>query len=114
MPDAMIDLLTGCGTGGVLSDASGSRMERSILDREGSADLHLTEGDCLLVFLSQTEGTVEVTVGMEGQEPICRGNGQQNAGFDLEITETGTYHISVSGHRAKGNVAFTRIPGGQE
>ena len=32
----------------------------------------------------------------------------------LEINETGSYHISVLGHQAKGNVSFTRIPGGQE
>ena len=89
-------------------------MEYSILNREESADLTLREGDCLLVSLSHTEGTVDVTVGMNGKEPIYRGNGQQNAEFILEIAEIGSYHISVSGHQAKGNITFTRIPGGQE
>ncbi len=116
---AMILLLTGCGTGSVfdgssVSDASGFLMEYRILNREESADLTLTEGDRLLVSLSHTEGTVDVTVGMEGQEPIYRGNGQQSAEFVLEILEKGNYHISVSGHQAKGNVSFARIPGGQE
>ena len=116
---AMIILLTGCGTGSVfdgsrVSDASGFRMEYSILNREESAGLNLTEGDRLQVSLSHTEGTVDVTVGMNGKEPIYRGNGQQNAEFVLEIPETGNYHISVSGHQAKGNIAFIRIPGGQE
>ena len=112
---AILFLLTGCRTGSVfdgsrVSDASGFRMEYSILNREESAGLNLTEGDCLLVSLSHTEGTVDVTVGMEGQTPIYRGNGQQNADFVLEITETGNYHIFVSGHQAKGNISFTRIP----
>ena len=112
---AMIFLLAGCGTGSVfdgsrVSDTSGFRMEYSILNREESADLPLREGDCLLVSLSHTEGTVDVTVGMEGQTPIYRGNGQQNADFVLEIAETGSYHIFVSGHQAKGNISFTRIP----
>ena len=116
---AMLFMLTGCGTGGVfdgarVSDASGSRMEYGILNKEESADLNLTEGDRLQVSLSHTQGTVDVTVGMDGNEPIYRGNGQQNAGFVLEIPETGTYHISVSGHRAKGNISFIRMPGGQE
>ena len=116
---AMIFLLAGCGTGSVfdgsrVSDTSGFWMEYSILNREESAGLNLTEGDRLQVSLSHTEGTVDVTVGMEGQAPIYRGNGQQNADFVLEIAETGNYHISVSGHRAKGNIAFIRIPGGQE
>ena len=113
---AMILLLTGCGTGSVFdgsrgSDASGFRMEYSMLNREEAADLTLREGDCLRVTLSHTEGTVDVTVGMEGQEPIYRGNGQQNADFVLEIPETGNYHISVTGHQAKGSISFTRIPG---
>ena len=112
---AMLFLLTGCGTGSVfdgsrVSDASGFRMEYSILNREESAGLNLTEGDRLQVSLSHTEGTVDVTVGMNGKEPIYRGNGQQNAEFVLEILEKGNYHIFVSGHQAKGNISFTRIP----
>ena len=114
----MLFLLTGCRTGSVfdgsrVSDASGFRMEYSILNREESAGLNLTEGDRLQVSLSHTEGTVDVTVGMNGKEPIYRGNGQQNAEFVLEILEKGNYHISVSGHQAKGNIAFIRIHGGQ-
>jgi len=113
---AMCFLLTGCGTGSVfdgsrVSDSSGFRMEYSLLNREESADLNLAEGDRLQVDLSHTEGTVDVTVSMEGKEPIYRGNAQQNAGFMLEIAETGSYHISVSGHQAKGSVSFTRISG---
>jgi hypothetical protein len=116
---AMLFLLTGCRTcsvfdGSRVSDASGFRMEYSILNREESAGLNLTEGDRLQVSLSHTEGTVDVTVGMNGKEPIYRGNGQQNAEFVLEILEKGNYHISVSGHQAKGNIAFIRNPGGQE
>ena len=79
-----------------------------------TADLNLAEGNRLQVTLLHTEGTVDVTVGMDGNEPIYRGNGQQNADFSLEIAETGNYHISVTGHQAKGNITFTRIPGGQE
>ena len=112
---AMIFLLAGCGTGSVfdgsrVSDTSGFWMEYSILNREESAGLNLAEGDRLQVSLSHTEGTVDVTVGMEGQTPIYRGNGQQNADFVLEIAETGSYHVFVSGHQAKGNISFTRIP----
>ena len=116
---AMVFLLTGCRTGSVFdgsraADASGFRMEYSMLNQEESADLTLREGDCLRVSLSHTDGSVNVTVGMEGQEPIYRGNGHQNAVFILEIAESGNYHISVSGHQAKGSISFTRIPGEKE
>ena len=116
---ALLFLLTGCRSGSVFDgsrvfDASGFRMEYSMLNREESADLNLMEGDYLQVSLSHTEGYVDVTVQPEGKEPIYRGNGQQNADFVLEIVETGNYHISVSGHQAKGKITFTRIPGEQE
>ena len=116
---AMIFLLTGCGTGSVfvgsrISNASEFQMEYSVLNREETAELVLQAGEQLRVTLSHTEGTVDVTVGMEGQEPIYRGRGQQNAEFVLEIAKTGNYHISVSGHQAKGNVSFTRISGEKE
>jgi len=119
MLSAMILLLAGCGTdsafdGSRVSDASGFRMEYGILNHEESADLNLAEGDRLRVSLSHTEGTVDVTVRLAGREPVYRGSGQQNAEFVLEIPENGDYHISVSGHRAKGSVSFTRIPEGQE
>ena len=116
---AMLFLLTGCGTGSVfdgsrVSDTSGFRMEYSMLNREESADLNLTEGDRLQVSLSHTEGYVDVIVQPGEKEPIYRGNGQQNADFVLEILESGKYHISVSGHQAKGNISFTRISGEME
>ena len=108
-------LLTGCGTGSVfdgsrITNASEFQMEYSILDREETAELELKAGDQLQVTLSHTKGTVDVTVGLKGKEPIYRGNGQQNARFILEIAETGNYHISISGHQAEGTVSFTRIP----
>ena len=115
----MIFLLAGCGTGSVfdgsrISNASEFRMEYSVLDREETAEVELKAGDQLRVALSHTKGCVDVIVLLEGKELIYQGNGQQNADFILEITEAGNYHISVSGHQAKGNVSFTRIPGGQE
>ena len=115
----LLFLLTGCGTrsvfdGSRVSNASVFQMEYSVLDREETAALELWDGDQLQVTLSHAEGSVDVTVGQKGKDPIYRGNGQQNANFLLEISETGNYHISVSGHRAKGNIAFIRIPGGQE
>ena len=60
---AMLFLLTGCGTGSVfdgsrVSDASEFQMEYSILNREESADLNLTEGDRLQVSLMHSEGYI--------------------------------------------------------
>ena len=82
-------------------------MEYTVLDREETADLVLTEGDSLQVSLVNGSGTVDVVIGREGKEPVWRGTGQQNAEFVLIIPESGMYRISVTGHRAKGRASFT-------
>ena len=108
-------LLSGCGgkptfDGSKTSDENMFRMEYSILDKEESAELKLTEGDQIQVRISHTAGNVDVIVGENGEEPIYKGTGQENADFILTIPKTGCYHISVTGHRAKGEISFTRIP----
>ncbi len=108
-------LQAGCGKrnafeGTKTSDETGFRMEYSVLDREESAELELMEGDRIRVHLSNAAGTVDVTVGQIGEEPVYRGTGQENADFILTVPKTGSYQISVTGHRAKGEVSFACIP----
>ena len=111
---AMCLLLTGCGgkstfEGSRTSSETEFRMEYIVLDKEESAELELSEGDQIQVRISHTAGNVDVTVGQNGEEPIYRGSGQENADFILTISKTGSYQISVTGRRAKGEVSFTRI-----
>lgn len=108
-------LLTGCGQpdafeGSKTSDEAGVRLEYSLLNKEESAELQLTEGEQIRVCLSHTFGSVDVIVGMNGEQPIYKGTEQENADFVLTIPKTGRYHISVTGHRAKGGISFTRGP----
>ena len=108
-------LLSGCGRkstfdGSRTSDEMGFRMEYSLLDKEESAEMKLTEGDQIQVHISHITGNVDVIVGENGEEPIYKGTEQENADFILTVPKIGCYHISVTGHRAKGEVSFTRIP----
>ena len=108
-------LLSGCGRkstfdGSRALDETGFRMEYSILDKEESAELRLTAGDQIQVHISHTAGNVDVIVGQKGEDPIYKGTEQENADFILTIPKTGCYHISVTGHRAKGELSFTCIP----
>ena len=108
-------LLSGCGgkttfDGFRTSDETGFRMEYRILDKEESAEMKLTEGDQIQVHISHTTGNVDVTVGQKGEEPLYKGTEQENADFILTVPKTGCYHVSVTGHRAKGEVSFTCIP----
>ena len=108
-------LLTGCGRkntfdGSRTSEETGFRMEYSILDKKESAEMKLTEGDRIQVHISHTSGNVDVIVGENGEELIYKGTEQEKADFILTIPKTGCYHISVTGHRAKGEISFTCIP----
>ena len=108
-------LLSGCGEKGAfdgskISDEMGFRMEYSNLDKVESAELKLTKDDQMQVHISHTAGNVDVFVGQKGEEPIYKGTAQENADFILTIPKTGSYQISVTGHRAKGEISFTCIP----
>ena len=85
-------------------------MEYRILDKEESAEMKLTEGYQIQVHISHTSGNVDVIVGENGEELIYKGTEQEKADFILTIPKTGFYHISVTGHRAKGEISFTCIP----
>ena len=108
-------LLTGCGQkntfdGSRISNETEFRMEYSILDREESAEMKLTECDRIQVHISHTSGNVDVIVGENGEELIYKGTEQEKADFILTIPKTGCYHNSVTCHRAKGEISFTCIP----
>lgn len=108
-------LLTGCGRKNTFDDSRISnetefRMEYSNLDKVESAEMKLTEGDQIQVHISNIVGTVDVIVGENGEEPIYKGTEQENADFILTVPKTGCYYISVTGHRARGEVSFSRIP----
>ena len=112
---AMCLLFTGCGgkstfDGVRTSSETEFRMEYSILNKEESAEMKLTEGDQIQVHISHTAGNIDVIVGQNGEEPIYKGTGQENADFILTIPKTGSYFFSVKGHRAKGEISFTCIP----
>ena len=108
-------LLSGCGgkstfDGSRIFSETVFRMEYRILDKEESAEMKLTEGDQIQVHISHTTGNVDVIVGQNGEEPIYKGTEQENADFILTVPKTGCYYISVTGHRAKGEISFTCIP----
>ena len=108
-------LQSGCGgkstfDGSRTSDETGFRMEYSILDKEESVELKLTEDDQIQVHISHTAGNVDVIVGQNGEDPIYKGTGQENADFILTVPKTGSYQISVTGHGAMGEISFICIP----
>lgn len=92
--------------GNALCDADSFQMEYSMLDRSAEASLFLRAGESIRVRIAQEIGTVDVTVGADGAEPLYEGKRLANAEFVLNISRSEVYRITVTGHSAKGRVAF--------
>jgi len=106
-------ILTGCGISGIfngnkVSYADSFRMDYSILNKQEDTVMELLSGDELQVEIAQMEGSVDVMIGMDGEEPIYEGSDLTEISFTLNIGKTGDYHVSVTGNKAKGYVSFER------
>ena len=106
-------ILTGCMGAGRFSGSrvvnqDGFQMEYSILNQRETAYLELAAGDALRVTIRQETGSVDVLVSIDGEEPVYEGNGLADCSFSLNISETGRYLISVTGHKACGSVTFVK------
>lgn len=107
-------VLVGCHTGitfngNKISNADSFQMDYAVLNRQEWASLELTAGDAIMVSIAQESGTVDVIVGINEKEPVYEGNGLTNTSFTLNISEAGTYQITVTGHDACGSVDFTKV-----
>lgn len=96
--------------GNIVSNAESFQMDYSMLNQQEVSFMTLSEGESVRVSIVQKAGVVDVTVGIDGSKPIYEGNGLENIDFTLNISESGTYQISVTGHNACGNVAFIKVP----
>lgn len=83
-------------------------MDYSAFNRQECAELSCVAGDALRVSIAQTSGTVDLTIGVDGKEPVYEGNGLTAADFIVNLSEDGIYRIAVTGHRAAGNVSFQK------
>ncbi len=70
--------------------------------------LHLETGEALHVEFGVERGNVDVQIGMDGEEPIYRGNEVDNANFELPISQSGDYVISIQARNAQGFLHFTK------
>lgn len=103
--------LTGCNggekfVGTKTADDNSFMIEYSLLRGRESAQMTLSEGDRLNVSIKQTNGKVDVKVGIEGEAPIYEGHGIENLDFALNIDRSGVYLIEITGHNACGKISF--------
>lgn len=105
-------LFTACSpinfNGNISSTEDNFQMDYAVFNQSQSSSLTLSEGDSLSVLISHAKGSVDVKVYLPGKEPIYEGNNLTNMNCTLNIHESGTYQIDITGHNASGTVQFTK------
>lgn len=105
--------LTACGT-----DFSGSRtgndnefvMDYKVFNKTDSQDLIVEKGDTIHAKIIVEDGSLSYKIQKDDDKPILESDGIFfSKEFDVDIKESGTYKISVTGENAKGSVSFTVV-----
>ena len=102
--------LTACGI-----DFNGSRtgndsefiMGYSVLNRTDAQELTVEAGDTIQSKIVVIKGSLSIKIQKDGEEPIYESDGISVSNeFDVEIDESGTYTVEVTGKKAEGSVSF--------
>ena len=106
-------LLTACG-----SDFDGSRtgndhefvMGYKIFNTTDSQDLIVEEGDTIHAKIIVEGGSLSFKIQKDEEAPIYDEKDISSSDeFDVEIEESGTYVVTVTGEKAKGSIRFTVV-----
>ena len=74
-----------------------------------STDSHtfvLSEGDRIQVEIERKAGDIAVTIQKDSDTPVYQGTSPLPGTFQVKITESGTYRVTVTGTHARGIVSF--------
>ena len=85
-------------------------MEYRVLNTTDTQDLIAESGDIISGNIIVNKGSLSIKIQKDDEEPIYENNGISVSNeFDVEINESGTYTVSVTGEKAKGSVSFTVV-----
>lgn len=102
--------LTACGTkfdGSRTGNDSEFIMEYNVLNTTDAQDLTIEAGDTISAKVVVDKGSLSIKIQKDEEEPIYESNGISTSNeFDVEIDESGTYTVEVTGKKAKGSVSF--------
>lgn len=104
-----------CGTnenavfnGSKTGDENHFDIDFEILNTTYEHELVMEEGEGIEVSIQKESGEISVLIQQESHDPVYQGDDVQDGEFEVVISETGTYTVSVTGKKAKGHVIFTR------
>lgn len=102
--------LTACGV-----DFDGSRtgnnnefmMDYKVFNKTDAQDLIVEKGDTIHAEIIVEDGSLSFRIQREDEAPVYEGEDVSFSDeFDIDIEESGTYTVSVTGEKAKGSVSF--------
>lgn len=105
--------LTACG-----ADFDGSRtgndnefvMNYKVFNTTDSQDLIVEEGDTIHVEIIVESGSLSFRIQKDDEVPVYESKDVSLSDeFDVEIEESGTYVVTVTGKKAKGSISFTVV-----
>ncbi len=80
------------------------------MNADDAHTMKLEAGDRLSVAYEISKGEIDVVIGIEGEDPIYRGNRIATGDFYIEAPRTGNYTISIHAEKAQGTMNFTVNP----
>ena len=78
-----------------------------MLNRTDAQELTVEAGDTIQSKIVVIKGSLSIKIQKDGEEPIYESDGISVSNeFDVEIDESRTYTVEVTGKKAKGSVSF--------
>lgn len=108
--------LSGCGKssfdGSRIGNDSQFVMEYKIFNTTDGQSLLLEAGDTIRAKVVVDSGRLSIKIQKDSDTPIYESdNIVASESFDVEIQESGTYKITVTGEKTKGSVSFEKVAG---
>lgn len=108
----IILILSACSTTKFNGNRTGNEsqliMDYEILNKTDYQVLELEKGDTVDFVIVSERGKVDITLQKDGESPIYQGKDVPTSTFSVEIFESGSYKVTVTGKNAKGNVSIIK------
>lgn len=79
-------------------------LESQQMNGADSHTLNLTAGDVLQVTFKTEKGSLHMEITAPDGTLLYAGNGEETTAFEINISETGAYTVTVKARHAKGNI----------
>lgn len=79
-------------------------MDYTILNGSFTHTMRLQSGDVLDVALQVDEGTLGIAIEGSDGTPLYQNNNLDTSQFHLEISQTDSYHVTITGSNTKGSI----------